>query len=340
MEQLDYLKIASGIHDSVKNSILNEIETNSTTSLLQLRNFIQSKILNELTKLENVIVKGLAFPIGLSGDSIVAHYTPINTSYNLKETLPYYLNPDTGIDKFKILKIDYGIHLEGHIIDKAFSINIKSRDLELLLISASKEAVDCLKKNIGVDARLNELASTACEIVKSYEFNETPLKIVDNVYSHNILPWKIHGDKFIKPDFKNYNEDLKVECGEQYAIEIYTSNGDGTAQLVKSPITHSHYRLKSEKSPILPDKELNDLVDVTKKHFRSLPFCPNMINIFNLKINKKKPSHQKIITLCQTLQTYNIVESYPPIIELDSNCSVAQIEDNVYIESNESKIYL
>ena len=67
------------------------------------------------------------------------------------------------------------------------------------------------------------------EIIESYEYEGKPLKIVENVYSHNILPWKIHGDKFIKPDYINYNENLKVEAGEQYAIEFYTSNTASTS---------------------------------------------------------------------------------------------------------------
>ena len=340
MENIDYLKIASNIHNSIKNEVLNLLMSNQNLTLTELRNIIESLILNELSKYENINKKGLAFPIGLSGDSIVAHYTPTNIPNNFKETLPYYLNPDSRVKDFKILKIDYGIHIDGNIIDKAFSVNVNSSDSESILIEASKSAVDYMRKNMGVDSRLNELASSAREIVESYEINNNQLKIVDNVYSHNILPWKIHGNKFIRPDFKKYDEDLKVECGEQYALEIYTSNGKGTAKLVEFLSTHSHYRLKNERCPILPEKELNDLKDFAKDNIYSLPFCPNILNIYNLKINKKKPSHHKIITMCQNLQNYNILESYPPIIERDNKCSVAQIEENVYIESNESKIYL
>ena len=157
------------------------------------------------------------------------------------------------------------------------------------------------------------------------------------MYSHNILPWKIHGDKFIKPDYYKYDEDLKVEAGEQYAIEFYTSNGVGKGELVEAQHTYSHYRFKDIGFPLFPDKEINEFVAFSRENLLNLPFCPNIIDSFNLKLNKKKPSHKKIISLCQQLYNSNIVESYPPIIECNTNSLVAQIEDNIIITNAESK---
>jgi methionyl aminopeptidase len=340
MERVEYLKLGSKIHDNVKKQIITDISNNIEQSILELRNKIHNLLLDELNKLTNITEKGLAFPIGISGDSIVAHYTPTKMSKIDKYHLPYYLNPDTTIKTFNILKIDYGVQLEGNIIDKAFSVNINNNELESILIDASKEAVEKMKKDIGVDSRLNELVQSAREIVESYEYNDESIKIVENVYSHNILPWKIHGDKFIKPDYLNYNEDFKVIPGEQYALEIYTSNGTGKGKLVESPITHSHYRLKETTPPLFYENELNELVNCTKLNIKSLPFCPNIINSYKFKINKKIPSHQKIISICQLLQNKNVIESYPPIIECDYTSCVAQIEEDILITNSESKIHL
>ena len=341
MERIDCLKLGSEIHIIVKVKVLDFIENNKEASIFDLRNFIHFELLTQIEKNQTKFKEaGLAFPIGVSGDSIVAHYTPIKMSIFDKTHLPYYLNPDSRIHMFSILKIDYGIQIDGHIIDKAFSININGGDLENIIIDASKCAVDKIKKEIGVDARLNELADSAREIIQSYEYCDKPLKIVENVYSHNILPWKIHGDKFIKPDYYEYGDNFKVEAGEQYAIEFYTTNGIGKGKLVDTSNTYSHYRFKEVGLPLFSDKELNDFVKFSRNTLLQLPFCPNIVNAFNFKINKKKPSHKKIISLCQQLHRNNIVESYPPIIECDTNSLVAQIEDNVLINSSESKIFL
>ena len=112
--------------------------------------------------------------------------------------------------------------------------------LRTALLMLSLHSISWLATRLGT----NELAASAREIIESYEYEGNPLKIVENVYSHNILPWKIHGDKFIKPDYVNYNENLKVEAGEQYAIEFYTSNGLGKGKLIDAPHTYSHYRLQ------------------------------------------------------------------------------------------------
>ena len=341
MNRIDCLKLGSEIHGKVKLQVLDFIENNKSASIFDLRNYIHCELLNQIdSKTTNNDQSGLAFPIGISGDCVVAHYTPIKMSILDKTHLPYYLNPDSRIHMFDILKIDYGIQINGNIIDKAFSININSGEDENKLVEASRCAVEKVKKEIGVDSRLNELASSAREIIQSYEYKGEQLKIVENVYSHNILPWKIHGDKFIKPDFFKYDEDLKVDAGEQYAIEFYTSNGVGKGELVEAPNTYSHYRFKDIGLPLFPDKEMNEFVAFSRENLFQLPFCPNIIDSFNLKLNKKKPSHKKIISLCQQLYNNNIVESYPPIIECNTNSLVAQIEDNVIITDAESKILL
>ena len=336
MDRIYLLKKAADIHDGIKMLIIDFIDRNKSVTIMELRKTIQTFIQLELTKQNNIENKGLAFPIGISGDSIVAHYTPTKMSQNQKEGLTYNLNPDSLISDFQIIKIDYGIHLEGNIIDKAFSVNVHDGELQNVLIESSECAVNNILKSIGVDSRLNELAKEAIEIVESFEYKDTPIKIVENVYSHNILPWKIHGNKFIKPDFSNFDEDLKVEENEQYAIEIYTSNGTGKAKLVENPYTHSHFRLKNQNIPLLPDNDQNTLVNVVKNYSKTLPFCPNIIDISNLKLNKKTPSHTKIIQMCQKLQSIDIMESYPPIIEEDSTSYVAQIEKNIILSKHGS----
>ena len=161
-------------------------------------------------------------------------------------SLPYYINPFSKISQFKILKIDFGVHINGFIIDKAFSLNIGNTEKEGMLINASNAAVKTIINNIKIDSRLNELADNAREIVESYEYNGEKLKIVENVYSHNINRWHVHGDKFIKPDYKSCDTitDEKALEGEQYAVEIYASDGIGSAELLNQPVLSSHFKNK------------------------------------------------------------------------------------------------
>lgn len=352
---INYLQIASNIHNNVKSIILNDFYKNNLIqikinnesqfldlTMFELRNYINTLINSEFNKLDANISKSLAFPIGINGDKMVAHYTPIQLSKQYANNLPYYANPFTQLKHFKIIKIDYGISIEGNIIDKAFSLNINKTELEDLLITTSNLAVNTVIKNIGVGVRLIDLARDVKEFVESYEYNEEPIKIVDNIYSHNIKSWRVHGNKFIKPDWTalDYNgvKDLKVESDEQWAIEIYCSNGIGKGKLIEDTKLFSHYKIcenyinndnSLKKIPIFENDELNKLIgNITNP----LPFCPNSISF---KYNKKKVSCTKIVDLCQHLHSNKVLESYPPVIEASpSNCSVSQIEKNIIVGSS------
>ena len=336
--RINSLKLASNIHKNVVNDILDCYINNTITinlnnlnfyeiTLLQLRNYIHNKIKDYDGE--------LAFPIGLSGDCIVAHYTPLKLSENMCSSLPYYINPTSKISQFKILKIDFGVHINGFIIDKAFSLNISNTEKEAMLINASNAAVNTIINNIKIDSRLNELADYAREIVESYEYKGEKLKIVENVYSHNINRWHVHGDKFIKPDYKSYDnimDEIALE-GEQYAIEIYASDGIGTAELLNQPNLNSHFRIskqfESSTLPLLKNEEHNKLLQKIKEN-ETLPFCPHMIS---LKLNKKVISDYKKVNYLNELHGFGILESYPPIIEKDSKCSVSQIEENIIVSN-------
>lgn len=352
---LDYLQLASLIHSNVKKQIevafnKNIIIINNVTkpfleiTILELRNFINNALKTEFLEVKvssdsySDLDILLAFPIGINGDRVVAHYTPFQLSKQMCSNLPYYLNPISNIKEYRILKIDYGIAINGNIIDKAFSLNIDNSDEVNTLINTSELAVNKVIESMGIDMRLNELADIAREIVESTELNEKPLKIVENVYSHNILPWKVHGAKFIKPDWtkdENTILDLKINENEQWAIEIYCSNGSGKGELVNNIETFSHYKIADKfidfnkiKTPIFALEEYNKLMSEIKY---PLPFCLNRIAI---KKNKKKLSCFKIAQLCQDLHTKGVLESYPPIVEsFPEDCIVSQIEKNVIVGS-------
>ena len=63
------------------------------------------------------------------------------------------------------------MHIDGFIIDKAFSLNIGNTEKEGMLINASNAADKTIKNNIKIDSSLKELADNAREIVESYEYN-------------------------------------------------------------------------------------------------------------------------------------------------------------------------
>ena len=70
-----------------------------------------------------------------------------------------------------------------------------------VLLDASKDAIESVIKNIGIDTKFKELSNIIEEVVSSYEYNDNgvlkPVKIIDNLYGHNIKQWNIHAGKFL-----------------------------------------------------------------------------------------------------------------------------------------------
>ena len=352
------LEQASCIHSAIKEKIIIKINENKDITLQNLRDYIDILIRESIPNEKN---NGVAFPIGLNADSIVAHYTPTPTpipefrsndnNHVFDSHHPVYpqLDGSSPISKFRLLKIDYGVHIDGYIIDSAFSINLDGSNLCNLLINASDEAVKTVIKNIGVDMRLNELADIAHEIVNSYEYNQTPISLVENVYSHNINRWIIHGNKFIKPDYKKVdpNNNDRIKDNEQYAIEFYPTNGCGKGRLVEDRRVYSHYSLidRDRKIPLFQINRLNKILNVVSSKFGSLPFCPNSILNHPIKINKTRLNSYDIMQSLQDIHDSSrvgfppILHSYPPIIEINQDSLVSQTEKTILIENEKVITY-
>ncbi|KAG4439334.1 hypothetical protein IFR05_005209 [Cadophora sp. M221] len=158
---------------------------------------------------------GLGFPTGLCRNHETAHYTP---------------NPgdkDVLLDKNDVLKVDFGVHINGRIVDSAFTIAFDHKYDNLL--AAVKAATNTGIKHAGVDARMKEIGAAIQEVMESYEVELDgmlyPVKAIRSLSGHNILRYHIHGDKQV-PFVKN-NSSQKMEEGDIFAIETFGSTGKG-----------------------------------------------------------------------------------------------------------------
>lgn len=307
MDFIKKLENASVIHNNIKSLLTKDFLTNN--SIFEIASFIENEISNNLN---NEINNGIAFPTGINIDNVVAHYTPLNET-------------NTFIQNNNIAKIDYGVHIDGYIIDSAFSVNYDEKYKSIC--EASEEAVLNVIKNIGVDARFKELSSIIEETVNSYEYEEDgvlkPVKIIDNVYGHNIKQYQIHGGKFLYPTVHE-DDDQKVDDDEIMAIEVFTSNGSGSTKLDTNVKNYSHYKLKNDYEkrniPLFTNKKLNNIGGIIKNKFSILPFCPRYFS--NTKVS---------VYDMQNLFNFKVVDSYPPLLECDLKSKSAQFEHTIVV---------
>jgi methionyl aminopeptidase len=145
---------AANVHKKVGIHIRNIIKPGM--SLNNIATIIEEKINDEINyDKNNPLERGIGFPVGLSINNCAAHYTP---NYDDSEII---------FKESDIIKIDYGVHIKGTIIDSAFTLSFNERYDEFINISRNltNYAVSLCKP----DAILGEIGGDIEEYIKSKE---------------------------------------------------------------------------------------------------------------------------------------------------------------------------
>lgn len=237
------LELAGDIHKMIRYDIQRKLRPN--TSIYDLSLFVNSKIREYVNKYQNKkqINDGIAFPPIFSVNNCIAHYSPT------KET-DIILKFDDNV------KIDFGVHIDGYIVDSAFTVyfNKKYDDIH----NCCKEALYNALKNFKIDSYIKDIGNDIQEIVDSYGF-----KIIKNVGGHNIERYNIHGGDFIF-NYKNSNNG-RIKKGI-YAIEPFISYNSEYSFNGKE---NNNYRIYNEKSKLY-------------EYFNNMIFTDTHIDYFNL----------------------------------------------------------
>lgn len=172
-----------------------------------------------------------------------------------------------------VCKVDFGTHINGKIIDCAFTCAFNPKFENLLL--APKEATEAGIKAAGIDVRLMDVGEAIQEVMESHEVEldgqTYPIKVVENLMGHLIGPYHIHAGKSV-PLYKNPDYPERMEEGEMYAIETFGSTGRGK---IHDDGESSHFMadfdMANEQVPIR-DGKAKALWNHIKKKYDTLPW--------------------------------------------------------------------
>lgn len=201
---------------------------------------------------------GMGFPTGLSLNHCAAHYTP-NAGNKMV------------LGQGDVMKVDFGAHINGRIVDSAFTMSFDPVYDNLL--AAAKDATNTGIKEAGIDVRMSDIGAAIQEAMESYECEiggqTYPIKCIRNLNGHDIRQWSIHGTKSV-PIVKG-GDQTKMEEGETFAIETFGSTGKG---YVREDMETSHYA-KVADAPRVPLRTTSakTLLKSIEKNFGTLPFC-------------------------------------------------------------------
>ncbi|KAH6641705.1 methionine aminopeptidase 2-like protein [Chaetomium tenue] len=254
----------------------------------------------------DALIAGMGFPTGLSINHCAAHYTP-NAGNKM------ILQQDD------VMKIDFGVQVNGNIVDSAFTMAFNPRYDPLL--EAVKAATNAGIKEAGIDVRLGEIGGVIQEVMESYEVEidgtTYPVKPIRNLNGHTILPYNIHGGKSV-PIVKS-NDTTKMEEGDVFAIETFGSTGGGH---VIEDGEVSHYAKRTDAPKVdLRLSSAKSLLSVINKNFGTLPWCRRYLD---------RLGQEKYLLGLNNLVSNGIVEAYPPLVDKKGSYT-AQFEHTILI---------
>ncbi|KAI5778228.1 methionine aminopeptidase 2-like protein [Geopyxis carbonaria] len=255
------------------------------------------------------LIGGMGFPTGLSINNCAAHYTP-NAGNKMI------------LQQGDVMKVDFGVHVNGRIVDSAFTVAFDP--VYDPLLAAVKDATYTGIKEAGIDVRMSDIGAAIQEVMESYEVELNgqthQVKPIRNLNGHNINQYQIHGGKSV-PIVKG-GDQTKMEEGETFAIETFGSTGKG---YVRDDLEVSHYAKNLDAPNIaLRLSSAKNILNVITKNFGTLPFCRRYLD---------RLGQDKYLLGLNNLVSSGIVEAYPPLCDIKGSYT-AQYEHTILLRPN------
>ncbi|KAF2281360.1 methionine aminopeptidase 2-like protein [Westerdykella ornata] len=250
---------------------------------------------------------GMGFPTGLCINNVAAHWTP---NPGAKEVILQYDD---------VLSVDFGVHVSGRIVDSAFTVAFNPVYDNLL--AAVKAATNTGLKEAGIDARISQVSAAIQEVMESYEVElqgkTIPVKAVRNITGHNILRYRIHGEKQVP--FVKTTSTQRMEEGEVFAIETFGTTGKG--YLDDDVGVYGYSRNEHASIAGLHHASAKSLLKMIDANFGTIPFSRSYLE----RVGAKN-YHLGM----RTLVARGIVQSYAPLVDVPGSY-VAQFEHTVLL---------
>ena len=278
--ELESYIIAGNIHKNIRFDIQDKLKIG--TSIFEVSELINNKI-RKYSK--NVGVNGgIAFPPILSVNNCIAHYSPT------KET-------DIKLKYDDNVKIDFGVHVNGYIVDCAFSSYFNPKHEEIH--NVCKEALYEGLKHIGIDGYISDCTKAIQEVVESYDY-----KIIQGLGGHSIERYNVHGGVSVSNYLNNYSNNKRFKKGA-YAIEPLFSYKNNKYYSGK---TANNYKVSNDNMKL-------------HKYFNNLIFTDSHIKYYDINNIFQNEKHD--------------LNYYPPLYINKGDIGV-QYEHTVYVSDDKT----
>lgn len=233
----------------------------------------------------------LAFPVQLSINEAAAHSYPS-------------FNDSRVFQDGDMVKLDIGVHINGHIGDTAITVDLGS-DPEL--VKAAEDALSSAIAFIKPGVTLGEIGKVIEDAMARHGCSP-----VRNLGGHGLGKYLFHDKPFI-PNYDNSDTE-KLEAGQVIALEPFATRGagmvtEGSSAELFAQVGEAQLRVAREVLTSIRERSL-------------LPFSK--------KDMVRKHGLAKAALALRELERSNSIVSFPPLVE-KSKMSVSQFEHTIIV---------
>jgi methionyl aminopeptidase len=273
----------------------------------EVRNVVRSKVEVGLSYLDacRMVEKEIesrggkaAFPVGIGVNEVTAHYAPQE-------------GDDSVFGDRDLIKVDFGVHIDGYVTDTAVSVTFNS-EYDLLL-EASERALNTAISAAKKEPRTGEIGREIHREAARFGF-----KTIENLTGHTVDRYLVHAGKSIPNLYLPGMQSLKK--GDVFAIEPFVTLGSAAGYVVDSP-AHTIFSIAARRKTGVA--ELDRFADRVWEERKTLPFTPRWY--------AEEFGKEKVKGIVERLLAKRVVRSYPTLVEA-SGSPVAQFEHTMALD--------
>lgn len=243
-----------------------------------------------------------AFPCNVGINEVAAHYTSPKDDKSM-------------IPDGSIVKIDFGVEIDGCITDTAISRSLNPAYDSMIV--AAETALEEALSAIAPGRKLADIGSIIELAINRYGY-----KPIRNLTGHKIDRYNLHAGKSV-PNIAGM-EGGRFEVGEVYAVEPFATLKDAEGAVHEGRTAHI-FRLARAKGAKSNDAE--ELIEHIQSRYKSLPFAERWI------YNWRSDAGDAFLELVKNRS----IVGYPVLLE-ESGAIVSQAEHTVLVTENGCRV--
>jgi methionyl aminopeptidase len=247
---------------------------------------------------------GPAFPCNVGINETAAHYTS-----------PY--NDPSLIPSGSLVKVDFGVELDGFITDTAITISLNAK-YDSMIVAAETALHEALTA-VAPGRKLSEIGTVVEQCIHRYGF-----KPIRNLTGHKIDRYTIHAGKSV-PNVSGM-ESGRFEVGEIYALEPFVTTRDAEGAVRDGDAAYI-YRFVKEKGA--KSKEALKLAEFVRGTYKTLPFASRWIFRDWQESGAQAAFRELVARRC--------IVGYPVLVEASGNV-VSQAEHTIVITDDGCRV--